>query len=81
MSISVYFIERLSSPADGLRDQNRVERQRGNQKGINESLSRLLEHSEAITVSNLTQCCHFKSSAPPMCFLPASRNDLLKVEQ
>ena len=25
--------------ADGLRDQNRVERQRGNQKEINESLS------------------------------------------
>ena len=77
----MYFIEGVSSLADGLRDQNRVARQRGNQKGINESLSRLLEQSEAITVGSLTQCCHFKSSAPPMCFLPASRNDLLKVEQ
>ena len=35
-------VERLSSLADGLRDQNRVERQRGNQKDIDESLSRLL---------------------------------------
>ena len=35
-------VERLSSLADGLRDQNRVEKQRGNQKDIEESLSRLL---------------------------------------
>ena len=73
--------ERLSSLADGLRDQNRVERQRGNQKDINESLSRLLEQSEAITVGSLTRRRQFNSSASLMSLLAATRKDLLQVEQ
>ena len=58
--------------ADGLRDQNRVERQRGNQKDINESLSRLLEQSEAIAVGSLTRSRHFNSSASLMSLFPSN---------
>ena len=43
-------VERLSSLGDGLKDQNRVERQRGNQKDINESLSRLLAAFREIVI-------------------------------
>ena len=62
-------VERLSSLADGLRDQNRVERHGGNQKVINESLARLLEQSEGITVGSLTRSRHFNSSASLMSLL------------
>ena len=72
---------RLSSLVDGLRDQNRVERQRGDQKDLNESLPRLLEQSGAITIGNLTRSRHFNSSASLIALLPATRNDWLQVEQ
>ena len=55
-------VERLSSLSHGLRHQNRVETQRGDQKDINESPSRLLQQSEAITVGSLTRSHHFNSS-------------------
>ena len=74
-------VERLSSLAGGLRDQNRVERQGGNQKDINESLSRLLQQSVTITLGSLTRCRHFNSSTSLVSLLPATRNDLIQVEQ
>ena len=72
-------IERLSSLADGLRDQNKVERQRDNQKDINELLSRLLKQSEAITIGSFTQSRHFNNSASLMSLLPLTQNNLLQV--